>query len=129
MPLSQPDDPRPPTWVGHVTIHAADIPATKQFFLELGMRDVEPTAPVGILELRGGTHLLVLPAEEPVATGTPAPFDLMVDDVDAAHRHCAEAGLAPSEINTRMYHRSFTVASPSGHAVTVNSTHVSGEPV
>ena len=110
-------------------IGTSDVPSTKQFFLELGMRDVEPDGPVGILELRGGTHLLILPSEDAVAPGTPAPFDLMVDDVDVAHRHYADAGLAPSEIKREMYHRSFTVGSPSGHTVTVNSTHVSGEPV
>jgi hypothetical protein len=47
-----------------------------------------------VLELRGGTHVVVRQTEQPPAPGTGAPFDLMVDDVDATHRDYALKGLA-----------------------------------
>jgi hypothetical protein len=98
------------------------------FFGALGLRVLERDPGFGVLELRGGTHLLVFPGEASAA-GTPAPFDLMVDDVDAAHARFAAAGLAPSAIESANFHRSFTLAVPSGHSVLVRSSHASGLPV
>ena len=43
-----------------------------------------------VLELRGGTHLVLTPGEQ-LASG-PAYFDLMVDDLDAAHEECKALG-------------------------------------
>ena len=80
-----------------------------------------------VLELRGGTHLVLLPSEEP-ASGE-AYFDLMVEDIDAAHAELRGKGLEPSEIQPGKIHRSFTLASPSGHMLKFNSTHVSDLPV
>ena len=122
-------DPRPPVWVGHLVLAVPDVSKSKDFFLKLGMRDVEPEAEVGVLELRGGTHLILLKAEAPVALTAAAPFDLMVDDIDASRRLAAEQGLAPSEIEDRDFHRSFKLREPGGHEITVNSSLVSGLPV
>ena len=122
-------DPRPAVWVGHVVMGVTDVKRCKTFFLELGLRDVEPDAEVAILELRGGTHLILLPTPNETPAETPAPFDLMVDDVDAAHRHCEANGLEPGEIQTESFHRAFRLTVPSGHLLTINSTHVSGLPV
>ena len=82
-----------------------------------------------MLELRGGTHVVVRQAGEPPAPGTGAPFDLMVDDVDATHRDYAEKGLSPSPIRRGRIHDSFDVAGPDGWAFTVNSSHASGQPI
>ena len=82
-----------------------------------------------MLELRGGTHVVVRQAEQPPAPGTGAPFDLMVDDVDATHRDYAEKGLSPSPIRRGRIHDSFDVAGPDGWAFTVNSSHASGQPI
>jgi hypothetical protein len=51
---------KPPVWVGHV-----------------GRNEH-----VAVLEMRGGTHLILLPG---TVTPGAAPFDLMVDDLDATH--------------------------------------------
>jgi hypothetical protein len=53
----------------------------------------------------------------------------MVDDLDAAHVQHAAAGLVPSEIQTRPFHRAFTLTTPSAHVLTVQSSHASGRPV
>ena len=84
---------------------------------------------VAVLELRGGTHLIILPADKPVKAHARAPFDLMVDDLDATHAAWTAAGLAPSAIEDGEIHRTFTVTEPGGHVVSVNNTHVSGLPV
>lgn len=121
------DNERPAVWVGHITLPTPDIPATRDFMLKLGMRAIADGESFSVLELRGGTHLVLLPAEAP-ASGT-AYFDLMVDDLEATHEELRSEGLAPSAIETGSIHSSFTLASPSGHTITFNSTHVSDKPV
>ena len=81
-----------------------------------------------MLELRGGTHVVVRQGERP-RPGAGAPFDLMVDDVDATHRDYAAKGLSPSPISRGRIHDSFQVAGPDGWAFTINSSHASGRPV
>ena len=129
--MRKPDakEARPPIWIGHVALFVPDIAATRDFFVKLGLRLVGTYERVVILELRGGTHLIVLPADKPVKAHADASFDLMVDDVDATHAALATAGLQPSAIEDGDIHRSFTVTEPGGHSITVNSTHVTGLPV
>ena len=118
---------RPAVWVGHVVMMARDVPASREFLVKLGMRPLEHADGFAILELRGGTHLVLLASEE--ASPGPAPFDLMVEDLDATHVHFVEQGLEPSVIQSGEIHRSFNVVDPSGHEITFNSTHVSDQPV
>jgi catechol 2,3-dioxygenase-like lactoylglutathione lyase family enzyme len=116
--------------VGHVFLTVPDVEKTGAFFAALGMRQLECKPEFALYELRGGTHLLLFPGEV-AAQGTPASFDLMVDDLEAAHARCAAAGLAPGAIerDRTPHHQSFTLAAPSGHVVLVQSSHVSGKPV
>lgn len=120
---------RPPVWVGHIVLNVADVAASKSFFIKLGMRDAEPEASVGILELRGGTHLVLLPTEHPVAEDAQASFDLMVEDIEATHADYLELGIDPSPMISSKIHTSFEIREPGGHLITVNSTHVSDQPV
>jgi len=122
-----PNDGRPEVWVGHVTLPTPDLKATREFMVQLGMRPIAEGDGFAVLELRGGTHLVLLPSDGP-ASGS-AYFDLMVDDLDATHARLRVLGFAPSDIRTDPIHRSFTVRAPSGHAITFNSSHVSREPV
>ncbi len=122
-----PKDERPEVWVGHITLPTPDIPITRDFMVELGMRRIADGDDFAVLELRGGTHLVLIPSEE-LASGS-ADFDLMVDDLDATHENLQMLGLAPSEIQSGRIHRSFTVSAPSGHTITFNSNHVSDKPV
>ena len=120
-------DERPQVWVGHVTLSTPDLPTTRDFMVQLGMRRIADGDDFAVLELRGGTHLVLVPSEE-LATGS-ANFDLMVDDLDATHEQLRTRGLAPSEMQSGTIHRSFTVSAPSGHIITFNSSHVSDRPV
>ncbi len=108
--------------MGHVLIAALDIPKSADFYVLLGMREIVRNEGIAVLELRGGTHLVVAEGEPTES----APFDLMVDDLDATHGVWTSLGLAPSEIERGRIHDRFTVLDPAGTVVTVNSSHVVG---
>jgi len=93
------------------------------------MRTIFPGPRVAVFELRGGTHLVVI-AKEKVAAGA-APFDLMVEDLQATHKEFTSLGLEPSPIETaaNMPHELFRVREPAGHVITFYSNHVSDKPV
>jgi hypothetical protein len=118
---------RPPVWVGHVTLHTHVLDASEAFMIALGLRPIGKSDEVAVLELRGGTHLVLLRTDAP-GSGA-APFDLMAEDLDATHRRLTGLGLAPSPIVAGRIHRSFTVRDPSGQDVTFHSNHVSDLPV
>ncbi len=122
-------DQRPSVWVGHIVLNVGNVEASKAFFLKLGMRDVAPEASIGVLELRGGTHLVILPTDDPVAENSTAGFDLMVEDIEVAHASYLEMGIDPSPMTSSKIHTSFEISEPGGHRITVNSTHVSDHPV
>ncbi len=113
-------------WVGHLLHGVSDLARAADFWRGIGMREVEIGDEVAIFELRGGTHLILVPTETPPAPGTGVAFDLMVDDVDATHRAWTALGLAPSEIETGRNHRGFHVADPDGGIVSVSDSHVVG---
>jgi hypothetical protein len=121
-------DQRPPVAVGHVRLPVSDVAAAARWLETVGLRPIVQMEELAVLELRGGTHVVVRQAEKPPA-GTGAPFDLMVDDVDATHRDYAEKGLSPSPIRRGRIHDSFELAGPDGWAFTVNSSHASGKPI
>jgi hypothetical protein len=123
-----PDD-RPPLWVGHVVIHSDRLAESAQFMRAIGMRPIHEGSTIAIFELRGGTHLLLLPKKK--VKGGDAPFDLMVDDLRATHRRFAELGLSPTPIEAvpKIDHELFRVREPAGHVITVYSSHVAGREV
>jgi hypothetical protein len=88
-------DQRPPVAVGHVRLNVVDVGAAARWLETVGLRPIVTMNEPAVLELRGGTHIVVRRAEQPPERGAGAPFDLMVDDIDAAHRHYVEKGLSP----------------------------------
>jgi hypothetical protein len=82
-------DQRPPVAVGHVRFNVVDVGAAARWLETVGLRPIVTRDELAVLELRGGTHVVVRQSEQPPAPGTGAPFDLMVDDVDAMHRDYA----------------------------------------
>jgi catechol-2,3-dioxygenase len=119
---------RPPVWVGHVLLETDRLAETAEFMVHLGMRSVVQRPEVAVLELRGGTHLVLI-ANPKVIAGN-APFDLMVEDLSETHKRCTELGLAPTPIErVSPDHEGFTVTEPAGHVIMFYSNHVSGRPV
>jgi hypothetical protein len=122
-------DQRPPVAVGHVHLTVTDVGAAAHWLEAVGLRPIVRLDALAVLELRGGTHVVVRQAERVPEPGTRAPFDLMVDDIDAAHSGYAEKGLSPSPIRRGRIHDAFDLAGPDGWAFTVNSSHASGRPI
>lgn len=123
-----PDD-RPPVAVGHVRLASPQVEPTVDFLVKLGLRPLVTRPDFAVLELRGGTHLVVAHSDEPTPAGAQSYFDLMVDDIEATHKRYAELGLGPSAIQAGAIHSSFTVVEPGGHRITINSSHAGDRPV
>lgn len=119
----KPRDNRPPVAIGHVRIETHAVPDTIEFFKALGLRDIFRNDHFGVLELRGGTHLIVSQREKPVRKGSAAPFDIMVDDIEDAHRKYSRKKFEPTEITSGSIHSSFFIKSPSGHKLKITSSH------
>ena len=122
-------DHRPPIGVAHVVLETNRMRESASFMKTIGMRPIFEGPEVGVYELRGGTHLILM-LKNSIVPGN-AQFDLMVDDLHATHQRFATQGLAPSPIESRpaIGHEVFTVREPAGHAITFFSSHVSGKPV
>jgi hypothetical protein len=122
-------DRRPGAAVGHVYLGATDVPAAADWFEAAGLRPIADGDDFAVLELRGGTHLVITHRQRRPKKGTEASFDLMVDDVDAAHRRFAARGLKPTRIRRGSIHDSFQLDGPDGYAITVLSSHAGNRPV
>jgi hypothetical protein len=120
---------RPPVAIGHVWLPVTDILQATQYFVTLGLRLIHQAQAIAVLELRGGTHLVLQPAQEPIPPGTKVLFDLMVDDIVATRQHYEAIGLKPSALASGMVHRSFTLSGPDDYAITVTSSHTGGRVV
>jgi len=116
---------RPPVWIGHARLTVSDLGRSADFWHTVGMREIERNENIVVLELRGGTHLVLLPGAP--SPGADAPFDLMVDDLDATHAEWERVGLDVSPIQRGRIHSAFVLRDPDGTAVTVNSSHVVGD--
>jgi catechol 2,3-dioxygenase-like lactoylglutathione lyase family enzyme len=116
-------DNRPAVAIGHVRIESHEVPKTIDFFATLGLRHIFRNERFGVLELRGGTHLIVSGCDKPVRKGTKAPFDIMVDDIDATHKEYQKKDFDPSEITFGSVHSSFSIRAPSGHKLKITSSH------
>ncbi len=120
-------DPRPAVWIGHVGLYSPEVPATIDFMLAIGMREVVRGEDFAVLEMRGGTHLVV--TGDPESSLLRGSFDLMVDDIDAAHGRFRELGFDPGEIERGEIHDSFEMREPGGTRILFNSSHVGDLPV
>lgn len=118
---------RPPVWVGHVAMHTTQIAESSEFMQLVGMRMIASGDEFAVLELRGGTHLVL--TTDPESSLVKGSFDLMVDDLDATHAGFTELGLAPGTIERGQIHDSFAVREPGGTSITFNSSHVGKDPV
>jgi catechol 2,3-dioxygenase-like lactoylglutathione lyase family enzyme len=127
--MAQEPQTRPPVAIGHVSLRVTDIPQATTYFVTLGLRLIHQSQTLAVLELRGGTHLVLRPSPEPIQPGVKAAFDLMVDDIGNARQEYGALGLNPSEIEAGMVHRWFTLVGPDGYEITVTSSHTSGRVV
>ena len=108
-------------------MHSPVVSATSEFMRQIGMRLVAGGDDFAVLEMRGGTHLVVTAdAGSALINGD---FDLMVEDLDATHAQFSELGLEPGAIERGKIHDCFAVCEPGGKLITFNSSHVGDLPV
>ena len=83
--------------------------------------EIKPQNPAIRFTCRVG--LLLTRTRQRIKPRTEAPFDLMVDDIDAARELCKAKGLKPSRIQRSHFHRSFIIIGPDGYVLTITSSH------
>lgn len=113
---------RPNIWIGHVDLRTSRLEASESFMIEIGLRSVFRNDSVAVLELRGGTHLILI--ADPESEGVESDFDFMVEDLNKTHETFKSKGLTVSSISHGDIHDSFLVTEPGGNQITINSTHV-----
>ena len=123
-PMTVPDnDPRPEPAIGHVGLRVKYLEKSRSFLELVGARTVATMPRMVILELRGGTHIVLRQDDHaPLFAG----FDLMVDDIDEMRDRLLKAGYAPSKISQGGVHRSFSVIDASGVQLEFTSSHTVG---
>ncbi len=134
---------KPPVGVGHMMLTVEDVEASHRFYTTLGLRVVGQGDDMSILELRGGTHLILLKrggpssdAKSPFDEAVPRVIDLMIEgrtfeDLDAYRTALIAGGVHPDAIAARTYfgHHIFKARDPDGNEVTVSTSHASDLPV
>jgi len=112
---------RPRFAIGHVGLSANDIEKLTEFYVEIGMRPVASLDDMAILELLGGTHIVISSG----ASGAQQ-LDLIVDDIDETHGVVTAADGAPGAIRRGSPHDTFVATDPEGNRLTIHSTHAIG---
>ncbi len=127
--MSKTKNVRPPVAIGHVHLPVKSVPTTSAFLQQLGLRQVFEKETFAVLELRGGTHLIIEKSRKRTKEGTKAPVDFMVDDVKKARAKYAKMGMKPTRIKSGTIHSSFFIPGPGGWSFKITSSHTSGRPV
>jgi hypothetical protein len=122
-------DPRPRVAIGHVEHHVADVAKSAEFLEIIGLRPIVKQRNFAVMELRGGTHIILAKAKGKVEAGTAAPFDLIVDDVDKFRAACVKNGMKASRMSRGSIHDWFELIDPSGYEITIMSSHAGSRPV
>ena len=122
---------RPPVAIGHVRLHCRDLEAAKTFYVCLGMRLCMSFPGVYVLELRGGTHLLLVQSPDEMMEILDPTFDLMVDAIRKFREKLASAGISGTEITFHelIGHHRFCVTDPDGRRIAIHSSHTEGRSV
>ncbi|HXQ15775.1 MAG TPA: VOC family protein [Caulobacteraceae bacterium] len=134
---------KPPVGVGHMALTVADVETSNRFYSTLGLRIVGKGDNMSILELRGGTHLLLFQrggpsaeADSPFEPAASGAVDLMIEgrtfeELDAYRATLIAGGVQPDPIADKRYfgHYIFKTRDPDGNEVTVSTSHASDLPV
>ncbi len=127
--MAKTTDKRPPVAVGHVRLPVKNVLTTSAFLQQLGLLMVFEKDTFAVLELRGGTHLILEKSRKRTKPGTQAPVDFMVDDVKNARAKFAKMGMKPTRIKSGTIHSSFFIPGPDAWTFKITSSHTSGRPV
>src|SRR3984893_14891796 len=128
--------------VAHLVFKVADVKSSCQFYSNLGLPPFAVEEKVAIIELRGGTHLLLLSVDEPAAedlaeslTGQfhkrlSEQFDLMIKgqglkELKKYRLELISRGIAAGEIPDEAVfgHYLFCIKDPDGNGITIYTSH------
>ena len=128
--------------VAHLVFKVADLKSSCQFYSKLGLPPFATDEKVAIIELRGGTHLLLLSVNEPAGediaesvTGQfhkrfSEQFDLMIegkglDELKKYRSELISRGIAAEEIPDETFfgHYLFCIKDPDGNGITIYTSH------
>jgi catechol 2,3-dioxygenase-like lactoylglutathione lyase family enzyme len=142
------EDSLPVAALGHFVMKVRDIEATYRFYSGLGLRALDTFPGLAIVELRGGTHLLIFQKDDDQSSalhdghvGQRPEFgseklDLMIAGHTKAQLELFRAGLidkgySPSAIADGVLygHHHFSMQDPDGNGVTFYTSHCGDKPV
>jgi len=128
--------------VGHLVFKVADLKSSCQFYSNLGLPPFAIDEEVAIIELRGGTHLLLLEVDqqagEDVAESLTGQFhkrfserfDLMIkgkglNELKKYRLELIRRGIAAGEIPDELFfgHHLFCIKDPDGNGITIYTSH------
>jgi len=128
--------------VAHLVLKVADLKSSCQFYSNLGIPPFAIEEKVAIIELRGGTHLLLLEVDQLAAEGLAQSltgqfhkrfseqFDLMikgkgVNELKKYRSELISRGIAAGEIPDETFfgHHLFCLKDPDGNGITIYTSH------
>jgi catechol 2,3-dioxygenase-like lactoylglutathione lyase family enzyme len=128
--------------VAHLVFKVADLKRSCQFYSNLGIPPFAVDEESAIIELRGGTHLILLEADQPAGEGIAESltgqfherfseqFDLMLkgkdlNDLKEYRLQLISRGVAAGEIPDETFygHHLFCIKDPDGNGITVYTSH------
>jgi catechol 2,3-dioxygenase-like lactoylglutathione lyase family enzyme len=128
--------------VAHLVFKVADLKRSCQFYSNLGIPPFAVDEESAIIELRGGTHLILLEVDQPAGEGIAESltgqfherfseqFDLMIkgkdlNDLKEYRSELISRGIAAGEIPDETFygHHLFSIKDPDGNGITVYTSH------
>ena len=132
--------------VAHLVFKVADLKSSCQFYSNLGIPPFFTDEEVAIIELRGGTHLILLSVDSMAGEGIAESltgqfherfseqFDLMIegkslDELKKYRLELISRGIAAGEIPDETYfgHHLFCIKDPDGNGITIYTSHEMGD--
>ena len=129
--------------VAHLVFKVADLKSSCQFYSNLGIPPFFSDEEVAIIELRGGTHLILLSVDSMAGEGVAESltgqfnrrlaeqFDLMIkgkglNELTKYRLELISRGIAAGEIPDETFfgHHLFCVKDPDGNGITIYTSHV-----
>jgi len=128
--------------VGHLVFKVTDLESSCEFYSNLGIPPFAIEEGVAIIELRGGTHLILLEVDQPAGEGVAESltgqfherlseqFDLMIkgkglNELEKYRSELIGRGIAAGEIPDETFfgHHLFCLKDPDGNGITIYTSH------
>ena len=128
--------------VAHLVFKVSDLRSSCQFYSNLGISPFAIDEKVAIIELRGGTHLILLSVDQLAGEGVAESltgqfhkrfseqFDLMIkgkglEELKKYRLELVSRGIAAGEIPDETFfgHHLFCIKDPDGNGITIYTSH------